>query len=234
MSEPALAVRDLHAYYGESHVLQGVTFDVGAGECVAMLGRNGAGKSTTVSAIAGLLRPRGGAIRLRGREVAGSAPHNIARAGLSLVPQGRRVFRDLTVRENLSLAAHWRRDGWDLHRVLALFPSLRARLDAFGDQLSGGEQQMLAIGRALMRNPYVLMLDEPSEGLAPKVIDEVGETLAALRESGLALLLVEQNVGLATRVAGRVYVMNKGTIVFGGTTAELAASTEVESRFLGV
>jgi len=234
VTEAALAVRDLHAYYGESHVLQGVSFDVGAGECVAMLGRNGAGKSTTVSAIAGLLRPRGGQVQLHGRDIAGSAPHRIARAGLSLVPQGRRVFRDLTVRENLSLTAHRRRDGWDLDRVLTLFPSLGARLEAFGDQLSGGEQQMLAIGRALMRNPRVLMLDEPSEGLAPKVIGEVGEALTALGESGLAVLLVEQNVGLATRVASRVYVMNKGTIVFAGTTAELAASTDVESRFLGV
>jgi len=234
VSDAALAVNDLHAYYGESHVLQGVTFEVGAGECVAMLGRNGAGKSTTISAIAGLLRPRGGSVRLRGRDVAGFTPHRIARAGLSLVPQGRRVFRDLTVRENLVLTARPRRDGWDLERVLALFPALRRRLEAFGDQLSGGEQQMLAIGRALMRNPDVLMLDEPSEGLAPKVVGEVGDALLTLRDGGLAVLLVEQNVGLATRVAGRVYVMNKGTIVFAGTAEELAASADVESRFLGV
>ena len=234
MSEPLLEVRDLHAYYAESHVLQGVSLDVAAGECVAILGRNGAGKTTTIAAIAGLLRPRAGAVRLRGMDVAGLPAHRIARAGLSLVPQGRRVFRDLTVRENLELTAHFRERGWDLERVLALFPSLRRRLDAFGDQLSGGEQQMLAIARALMRNPRVLMLDEPSEGLAPKVVAEVGDVVTTLREGGLAVLLVEQNLALATHVAQRVFVMNKGTIVFAGSTSELAASPEVEARYLGI
>jgi branched-chain amino acid transport system ATP-binding protein len=228
-----LAVRDLHAYYGDSHVLQGVSLDVGDRECVAILGRNGAGKTTTIAAIVGFLRPRG-SIRLRGSEVAGLAPHRIARAGCSLVPQGRRVFGDLRVRENLTLTAHWRAGGWDLERVLALFPALRRRLDAFGDQLSGGEQQMLAIGRALMRNPRLLLLDEPSEGLAPKIMAEVGEALRALRDGGLAILLVEQNVALATHVAQRVYVMTKGTIVFSGTPTELASSPEIESRYLGV
>jgi branched-chain amino acid transport system ATP-binding protein len=227
-------VRDLHAYYGESHVLQGVSRDVNDGECVALLGRNGAGKTTTISAIVGFLRARSGSVVLREHPVAGLAPHRIARAGLSLVPQGRRVFADLSARENLELTAHARRDGWDLERVLGLFPALRRRLDAFGDQLSGGEQQMLAIGRALMRNPRVLLLDEPSEGLAPKVVSEMGEALLRLRESGLAILLVEQNIALATRVAQRVYVMNKGTIVFSGATADLADSKDVESRYLGV
>jgi len=234
MSETLLAVRDVHAYYGESHVLQGVSLDVPEGECVALLGRNGAGKTTTISAIVGFIRPRAGTVRLRGLDITGAAPHRIARAGLSLVPQGRRVFADLTVRENLALTARARAGGWDLERVLALFPSLRRRLAAFGDQLSGGEQQMLAIGRALMRNPGVLLLDEPSEGLAPKVVTEVGEALARLRESGLAILLVEQNLALATHVAGRVYVMNKGTIVFDGSAAELAGSKDVEARYLGV
>jgi len=230
----ALAVRDLHAYYGESHVLQGVSLDVGEAECVALLGRNGAGKTTTISAIVGLVRPRSGSVRLHGVAVAGRAPHQIAAAGASLVPQGRRVFTDLSVRENLTLTARATADGWDLARVLALFPSLERRLTSFGDQLSGGEQQMLAIARALMRNPTVLLLDEPSEGLAPKIVGEVGEALATLRESGLALLLVEQNLALATRVAQRVYVMNKGTIVFGGTTSELGSSRDVEARYLGV
>jgi len=230
----ALEVRELHAYYGESHVLQGVSLDAAESECVAILGRNGAGKTTTISSIVGFVRPRDGSVRLRGAEIAGLSPHRIARAGLSLVPQGRRVFADLSVRENLQLTAHARRDGWDLERVLALFPALVRRLDAFGDQLSGGEQQMLAIGRALMRNPRVLLLDEPSEGLAPKIVDEVGEALVRLRESGIALLLVEQNLALATRVAQRVYVMNKGTIVFSGTAADLAGSREIEARYLGV
>ena len=230
----ALAVRDLHAYYGESHVLQGVSLDVGEAECVALLGRNGAGKTTTISAIVGLVRPRSGSVRLHGVEVAGRAPHQIAAAGASLVPQGRRVFTDLSVRENLTLTARATASGWDLARVLALFPSLERRLTSFGDQLSGGEQQMLAIARALMRNPTVLLLDEPSEGLAPKIVGEVGDALATLRESGLALLLVEQNLGLATRVAQRVYVMNKGTIVFNGTTSELGSSRDIEARYLGV
>ena len=229
-----LAVRDLHAYYGESHVLQGVSLEVQAGECVAMLGRNGAGKSTTVSAIVGLVRPRSGSVRIGDLEVAGRPAHVIARAGASLVPQGRRVFADLDVRENLTLTARPTPGGWDLSRVFALFPSLERRSGSFADQLSGGEQQMLAIGRALMRNPAVLLLDEPSEGLAPRIIDEVRAAIGRLRESGLAILLVEQNLALATRVAGRVYVMNKGTIVFDGSTAELGASPDVEARYLGV
>ena len=230
----ALVVRDLHAYYGESHVLQGVSLVVHAGECVAMLGRNGAGKSTTVSAIVGLVRPRSGSVRIGDREVAGRPAHVIARAGASLVPQGRRVFADLDVRENLTLTARPTPGGWDLSRVFALFPSLERRSASFADQLSGGEQQMLAIGRSLMRNPAVLLLDEPSEGLAPKVVDEVRVALERLREGGLAILLVEQNLALATRLAERAYVVNKGAVVFDGSTAELAASPDIEARFLGV
>ncbi len=230
----ALVVRDLHAYYGESHVLQGVSLVVHAGECVAMLGRNGAGKSTTVSAIVGLVRPRSGSVRIGDREVAGRPAHVIARAGASLVPQGRRVFADLDVRENLTLTARPTPGGWDLSRVFALFPSLERRSASFADQLSGGEQQMLAIGRSLMRNPAVLLLDEPSEGLAPKVVDEVRVALERLREGGLAILLVEQNLALATRLAERAYVVNKGAVVFDGSTAELAASPDIEARYLGV
>jgi len=228
-----LAVRDLHAYYGESHVLQGVSLDVGDGESVALLGRNGAGKTTTINAIVGFVRPRGGTVRVGDRDVTAKAPHRVAAAGVALVPQGRRVFADLTVRENLTIAAR-SNGGWDLARVLELFPSLAHRLANRGDQLSGGEQQMVAIGRALLRDPQLLLLDEPSEGLAPKLVTEVGDALVRLRESGLSLLLVEQNLALATRVAQRVYVMNKGTIVFSGTTAELAAAGDVEARFLGV
>ena len=230
----ALAVRDLHAYYGESHVLQGVTLDVPDRAAVSLVGRNGAGKSTTIAAIVGFVRPRRGSVLVNGRDVTGRPPHIVARSGVALVPQGRRIFADLSVRENLTLAARAVTGGWDLARVLALFPSLGRRVDAFGDQLSGGEQQMLAIGRALMRNPTVLLLDEPSEGLAPKLVTEVGDALRQLCESGLAVLLVEQNVALATRVADRVYVMNKGTIVFSGTTSELAASRDVETRYLGL
>jgi branched-chain amino acid transport system ATP-binding protein len=228
-----LAVRDLHAYYGESHVLQGVSLDVADGESVALLGRNGAGKTTTINAIIGFVRPRAGAVRVGDRDVTARPPHEVARAGVALVPQGRRVFADLTVRENLTIAAR-ANGGWDLARVLRLFPSLERRLGNRGDELSGGEQQMVAIGRALLRDPVLLLLDEPSEGLAPKLVTEVGDALVRLRESGLSLLLVEQNLALATRVAQRVYVMNKGTIVFSGTTAELAAAGDVEARYLGV
>jgi len=229
-----LAVRDLHAYYGESHVLQGVSLDVGEGESVALLGRNGAGKTTTINAIVGFVRPRGGTVRVGDRDITAKAPHQVAAAGVSLVPQGRRVFADLTVLENLTIAARRSGGSWDLARVLELFPSLERRLANRGDQLSGGEQQMVAIGRALLRDPALLLLDEPSEGLAPKLVAEVGDALVRLRESGLSLLLVEQNLALATRVAQRVYVMNKGTIVFSGTTAELAAAGDVEARYLGV
>ena len=229
-----LAVRDLHAYYGESHVLQGVSLDVADGESVALLGRNGAGKTTTINAIVGFVRPRGGNVRVGDRDVTAKAPHQVAAAGVALVPQGRRVFADLTVLENLTIAARSNGGGWDLARVLGLFPSLERRLGNRGDELSGGEQQMVAIGRALLRDPVLLLLDEPSEGLAPKLVNEVGDALVRLRESGLALLLVEQNLALATRVAQRVYVMNKGTIVLSGTTAELAAAGDVEARFLGI
>ena len=228
-----LAVRDLHAYYGESHVLQGVSLDVGEGESVALLGRNGAGKTTTINTIVGFVRPRGGTVRVGDRDLTAKPPHRVAAAGVALVPQGRRVFSDLTVRENLMIAAR-SNGGWDLARVLELFPSLARRLANRGDELSGGEQQMVAIGRALLRDPALLLLDEPSEGLAPKLVTEVGDVLVRLRESGLSLLLVEQNLALATRVAQRVYVMNKGTIVFAGTTAELAAARDIEARYLGI
>ena len=230
----ALEVRGLHAYYGESHVLQGVDLDVGDGEAVSLVGRNGAGKTTTIGAITGLVRPRAGTVRVAGTDVAGRPAYQVARSGVALVPQGRRIFSELSVRENLLLAARPVASGWDERRVLDLFPSLGRRLDNRGDELSGGEQQMLAIGRALMRNPRLLLLDEPSEGLAPKLVVEVGETLRSLRATGLAILLVEQNLALATRVGERLYVMNKGTIVFEGTPAALAAQPAVEARYLGV
>ncbi len=234
MTAPALELRGVHAYYGESHVLQGVDLVVGRGEAVALLGRNGAGKTTTIASVVGFVRPRAGAIVVDGTDVAGWAPHRIARQGVALAPQGRRVFGDLTVRENLLLTARPAAGGWDEERILALFPRLRQRLGNMGDQLSGGEQQMLAIGRALMRNPSVLLLDEPSDGLAPRLVEEVGDALVALRDLGLSILLVEQSLALATRVGQRVYVMNKGTIVFGGSARELASAADVEARFLGV
>ena len=234
MSAPALAVQGLHAYYGESHVLQGVDLEVRPGQAVSLIGRNGAGKTTTIATIAGFVRPRSGSVHVHGANLTGAAPHRVARAGVALVPQGRRVFGDLSVEENLAVAARPMANGWDEPRVLELFPILARRRAVRGDQLSGGEQQMLAIARALLRNPTVLLLDEPSEGLAPKLVEQVGEILTKLRTTGLALLLVEQNLGLATRVGQRVVVMNKGTIVFAGTPTELAADRDVETRYLGV
>ena len=234
MTSAALAVHGLHAYYGESHVLQGVDIEVAPGEAVSLIGRNGAGKTTTIAAIAGFVRPRGGSVTVSGADLTGSPPHRVARAGVALVPQGRRIFGDLSVGENIAVAARPTPKGWDTERVMELFPILARRRAVRGDQLSGGEQQMLAIARALVRNPSVLLLDEPSEGLAPKLVEQVGEILTRLRATGLALLLVEQNLGLATRVGQRVLVMNKGTIVFRGTPAQLAADRDVETRYLGV
>jgi branched-chain amino acid transport system ATP-binding protein len=234
MNAPALAVQGLHAYYGESHVLQGVDLEVAPGEAVALIGRNGAGKTTTIASIVGFVRPRDGSVRVHGADLTGAAPHRIARAGVGLVPQGRRIFSDLTVRENLAVAARATPNGWDESRVLELFPILARRHAVRGDALSGGEQQMLAIARALMRNPTVLLLDEPSEGLAPMLVEQVGAILTRLRATGLALLLVEQNLGLATQVGQRVLVMNKGKVVFAGTPAQLAADRDVEARYLGV
>ena len=234
MSGPALAVHGLHAYYGESHILQGVDLEVAPGEAVSLIGRNGAGKTTTIAAIAGFVRPRGGSVTISGADLTGAPSHEIARAGVALVPQGRRVFGDLSVGENIAVAARPIPGGWNEARVLELFPVLARRRAVHGDDLSGGEQQMLAIARALVRNPTLLLLDEPSEGLAPKLVEQVGEILATLRATGLALLLVEQNLGLATRVGHRVLVMNKGTIVFAGTPAELAAHRDVEARYLGI
>ncbi len=234
MSGSALAVHGLHAYYGESHVLQGIDLEVAPAEAVSLIGRNGAGKTTTIAAIAGFLRPRSGSVHVNGTDLTAAPAHQVARAGVALVPQGRRIFGDLTVGENIAVAARPIPNGWDEAKVMELFPILARRRAVRGDQLSGGEQQMLAIARALVRNPTVLLLDEPSEGLAPKLVEQVGEILEGLRATGLALLLVEQNLGLATKVGQRVLVMNKGTIVFAGTPAELAAHRDVETRYLGV
>ena len=227
-----LDVESIHTYYGDSHVLHGVSLHVGPGEAVALLGRNGAGKTTAIRSIVGFTPPRDGRVVFEGQAIERWPAYRIARRGLALVPQGRRIFAPLSVRENLLLGA--RAEGWTLERAFALFPRLREREGQSGGTLSGGEQQMLAIGRALLTNGRLLLLDEPSEGLAPIIVREIGRILQALKAERLSLLLVEQNYHLALRVADRVYVMNKGQIVYEGTPAGLEADEEIKRRYLGV
>ena len=227
-----LDVEAIHTYYGDSHVLHGVSLRVGAGEAVAVLGRNGAGKTTAIRSIVGFTPPRAGRVAFEGQAIERWPAYRIARRGLALVPQGRRIFAPLSVRENLLLGA--RAPGFTLERIYALFPRLREREQQSGGTLSGGEQQMLAIGRALLTNSRLILLDEPSEGLAPLIVREIGRILLALKAERLSLLLVEQNYHLALRVADRVYVMSKGQIVWEGTPAGLEADEEVKRRYLGV
>jgi len=227
-----LLVEGIHTYYGDSHILHGVSLAVAPGEAVALLGRNGAGKTTMIRSIVGFTPPRAGRIVFDGDAIHGWPTYRIARRGLALVPQGRRIFAPLSVRENLLLGA--RADGWTLERVFALFPRLRERQEQAAGTLSGGEQQMLAIGRALLTNARMLLLDEPSEGLAPLIVREIGRIVQGLKGERLSILLVEQNYHLALRVADRVYVMNKGQIVYEGTPAGLERDEEVKRRYLGV
>ncbi len=227
-----LDVESIHTYYGDSHVLHGVSLRVAPGEAVALLGRNGAGKTTAIRSIVGFTPPRAGRVVFEGQSIERWPAYRIARRGLALVPQGRRIFAPLSVRENLLLGAH--SEGWTLERVFELFPRLREREGQSGGTLSGGEQQMLAIARALLTNGRLLLLDEPSEGLAPLIVREIGRILQALKAERLSLLLVEQNYHLALRVADRVYVMNKGQIVYEGTPAGLEADEEIKRRYLGV
>ena len=227
-----LEVQAIQTYYGDSHILQGVSVRVGTGEAVALLGRNGAGKTTLIRSIAGFTPPRKGRVVLDGQDVQAWPAHRIAQRGLALVPQGRRIFSPLTVRENLVLGA--RAGEWTLERIFTLFPRLGERAMQSGGTLSGGEQQMLAIGRALMTNGSMLVLDEPSEGLAPIVVRDIGRIVGGLKGERLSILLVEQNYHLALRVADRVYVMSKGQIVWEGPPSELHANEDVKRRYLGV
>jgi branched-chain amino acid transport system ATP-binding protein len=236
-----LAVEEIHTYYGESHILHGVSLEVRAGEAVAVLGRNGVGKTTLIRSVVGFTPPRRGAIRYDGREIHRLPPYRIARTGLALVPQGRRIFAPLSVVENLRIGERQRRDaastlhGYSsLDAIHELFPRLRERSGQNAGTLSGGEQQMLAIGRALMTDPRLIVLDEPSEGLAPLIVREIGRALLRLKAAGLSILLVEQNVRLALRVADRVYVMSKGQIVYHGAPSALDADEDVKRRFLGI
>jgi branched-chain amino acid transport system ATP-binding protein len=230
-----LEIENINAYYGDSHILHGVSLSVGEGEIVCLLGRNGAGKTTTILTVMGYLQPRPGRIRYRNRDIAGLPPYEVARLGFGFVPQERGIFPSLTVRENLTVCARAGSKGfWTLQRIFDLFPVLRARERNLGFQLSGGEQQMLSIARALMLNPSMLLLDEPSEGLAPMIVQQIIEVLARLKQEGLAILLVEQSLRTAFAVGDRHHVLNKGEICFSGSAAELENNEFVLRNYLSV
>jgi branched-chain amino acid transport system ATP-binding protein len=230
-----LRVEGLQASYGDSRVLFGIDLSVARGEVVTLLGRNGMGKTTTVRSIFGLLRPRSGRVSIDGRDLTAAAPHLVARAGLGLVPEGRQVFAPLTVEENLIATARARGTAkWTLDKVYALFPRLKERRRNMGDQLSGGEQQMLAVGRALMTNPALIVLDEATEGLAPLIREEIWSCLRYLKDEGEAILVIDKNVDALIRFADRHVVIEKGRVVWTGSTPELIATPEVKTRFLQV
>ena len=230
---PALALEGIDALYGESHVLHGVSFSLGEGRVLALLGRNGAGKTTCMNTVIGFLPPRAGEVRLFGQRVERLSPEAISRKGIALVPQGRRVFPRLTVRENL-IVAFQKRSMWTLDKVFELFPRLKERQGQDAGSLSGGEQQMLAIGRALMGNPSVLLMDEPSEGLAPLIVAEVGRTIARLKREGQSIVLVEQNIQLAFELADDVAILNTGRVAFAGPVEQVRSNEALITQHLGV
>lgn len=230
-----LRVDDIHTYYGDSYILQGASLEVQAGQVVALLGRNGVGKSTLVRSIMGLTPARRGRIAFKDTDITRMPAHRIARLGIGLVPQGRFIFPSLSVRENLDVTARHTKTGrWNVGEILKLFPNLANRQKQSGGKLSGGEQQMLAAGRALVGNPQLMLMDEPSEGLAPLMVRELGKIIDAYKTAGTAVLLVEQQLGFALRHADRILIMSKGQIVHSCTPAELAADAETKTRYLGV
>jgi branched-chain amino acid transport system ATP-binding protein len=234
---PVVEVRDLHTFYGTSHILHGVDLSVRRGESLSLMGRNGMGKTTTIRSIFGLVRPRRGEIRIYGEDMTGRTPDSIARQGLALVPEGREIFPNLSVEENLVMAARAGRNGttpWTRERVLGVFPRLAERLGSMGDQLSGGEQQMLSIGRALMTNPELLILDEATEGLAPRIRKEIWAVIRDVKQAGIATIIVDKDVDALLSVCDRCVILAKGRLVFSGGAAELAENPEVHRKYLGV
>ncbi|HEX5643019.1 MAG TPA: ABC transporter ATP-binding protein [Thermoleophilia bacterium] len=231
-----LAINDIHTWYGDSYILQGVDMEVRDATVVALLGRNGMGKTTTIRSIIGLTPPRKGSITFNGTELVGLPPNQIARTGIGLVPQGRMIFASLSVTENLTMAARTggKDDPWTLEKIYEIFPRLKERARNKGNLLSGGEQQMLTIARALMTNPDLIMLDEPSEGLAPIVVQEVYRVIEKLKAAGQSILLVEQDFGMAMSVADYAYIMSKGSIVYGSAPADLIDNETVKAQYLGV
>jgi len=228
-----LEIKSIDTFYGLGHILHGLSLSLAEGEVVALLGRNGAGKTTALRSITGLTPPRAGEIRYRGRSIAGLAPHRISQMGIALVPETRGIFSYLSARENLAIAR--RKDSrWQMETVLGRFPALRERLESKGRLLSGGEQEMLAIARALMTGPDLLLLDEPSQGLAPLVVNAVMDTIRELKKQRVSMLLVEQNVEMALQLADRVYVIDHGTVVFEGSPGALRADQRITATYLGV
>src|SRR3954465_13966493 len=233
-SEPLLAVNDLHAWYGESHILHGATFEVRAGEVVTLLGRNGAGKTTTLKSVMGIVGSRSGSVRFEGRELIGLSSNTIARAGIAFCPEERGIFASLDVEENLFLPPVVKAGGLDTGSIFTLFPNIKERLHSQGTKLSGGEQQMLAIGRILRTGARLLLLDEPTEGLAPVIIQQIGKTIRTLKGQGFTILLVEQNFRFAATVADRYYIMEHGKIVESFANTELETNMEKLHDYLGV
>ena len=243
-SDPLLSVNDIHTYYGDSYVLQGLSLEVHTGQIATLLGRNGMGKTTLIRSVAGLTPPREGAILFKGESLEGMAAYRISQMGLALVPQGRRIFSTLTVRENLmvstsklaagNFAGKNKTSRWNLAAVLEEFPHLAKRIGQFAGSLSGGEQQMLAIGRALMANPDLILMDEPSEGLAPVIVNQIGGIMVSIRDQGHSILLVEQNFGLAMEAADDVYVISSGRIVYHGKPDQIKRETEILDHHLGI
>lgn len=230
-----LDVQNIHTYYGDAYVLQGLSLQLEQGQILGLLGRNGVGKTTLVNSIVGFIPPRRGRIVFKGIDITGASSFETVRSGMGLVPQGRRVFPTLTIEENLIVAErNPQRHGWNLQRVYALFPRLQERRNQRAKTLSGGEQQMLAIGRGLMTNPDCLIMDEPSEGLAPIIIQGVWEAIGKLKREGLSILLVEQNAALALKLVDYLHVMSKGQVVYSSHPDELQANDEIKSRFLGI
>ncbi|MBU0513702.1 MAG: ABC transporter ATP-binding protein [Proteobacteria bacterium] len=229
-----LEVRDIHTYYGRSHVIQGLSLQVKEGEVVCLLGRNGAGKTTTIRSIMGYLTPKQGSITFRDKSILGTPPHRVCRTGISYVPQGKSVFAELSVEDNLRVVRREAEGGWTVDRVYELFPKLEALRRRKAGHLSGGERQMLAIGRALMTNPQLLLLDEPTEGLAPLIVKAVGQFISRLAETGLPVLLAEQNVKFAVEVARRGYIIDKGRVHIQGDIRELSQDTEIIGKYLAV
>ena len=230
-----LELLDVHTYYGDSHILQGISLEVDKCSITALLGRNGMGKTATIRSIIGFTPPRLGMIRFKEKHINGLRPYYIAQMGISLVPQGRRIFSSLSVKENLTMSARTRgkSEAWALDKVYSLFPILKERANYKGNLLSGGEQQMLAIGRALMTNPDLLLMDEPSEGLAPMIVRKIGQIIGQLKESGFSILLVEQNLPMALSVSDYTYVLSKGQIVYQSTNEKLRDNEEVKVKYLG-